>query len=193
MRAVLAISLSYLCGSIPFGVLLARHRGVNLRDIGSGNIGATNVARALGRRWALLVLILDAAKAALPVLLAGAAHDPPDEWLRVSVAAAAFIGHLFPLFLGFRGGKGVASALGAFLVLQPHAALLGALTYAAAYALSRTSSVGSLSAVLLFPLWLWRYHAPTAHWAFAAFVLVLIVLRHRGNIQRLLRREEPRV
>ena len=127
MAALLLILVGYLCGSIPFGLVIAHFRRVDLRAVGSGNIGATNAARALGKRWAVLVMALDALKATAPVLLCGALR-PDDEagrWLQVTVAAAAFFGHLYPVFLGFRGGKGVSTAFGAFLGLSPLAALLG--------------------------------------------------------------------
>lgn len=195
MLAVLLVLLAYLLGSIPFGVIVARAHDIDLRAVGSGNIGATNVARALGKRWAVLVMALDAGKATAPVLLAGALGHGGDEglWLQVAVAMAAFLGHLFPVFLRFRGGKGVATAFGAFVGLSPWAALLGLCTYAAAYRASRISSVGSLSAILLFPVWLLLLRAPRQHWCFAALVLTLTLLKHRDNIDRLRHREEKRV
>lgn len=186
----------YLFGSIPSGVLIARAHGIDLRRVGSGNIGATNAARAMGRAWGVVVLILDAAKAAVPMLLLG--HVQPvagaaGSWTPVVVGAGAFVGHLWPIFLRLRGGKGVATAFGAFLVLQPVAALAGLLTYALAYGATRISSVGSLAAALLFPLWLYLLAAPPAHMILAGLVLALILWRHRGNIARLLRRREPRL
>lgn len=195
IRVALWLLFGYLLGSIPFGVLVARRRGIDLRQVGSRNIGATNAARALGRGWGALVLGLDAGKAALPVLLCGAlwAGHPQRLWLQVAVASAAFLGHLYSIFLGFAGGKGVAAAFGAFLALLPQAALLGLMSYALGYGLSRMSSVGSLCAVLLFPLWLYLFDAPRPLWAFCGLVLVLVPYRHRGNIRRLLRREERRV
>lgn len=195
MRAVLAISLSYLCGSIPFGVLLARHRGVNLRDIGSGNIGATNAARALGKRTGLLVLLLDAAKATLPILVCRRlfACHPARDWLLCTVAAAGVLGHVFSVFLRFRGGKGVATALGAFLGLQPIAAALGVFTYALGYAVTRISSVGSLLAAASFPAWLLLLRAPRPYFVFAGFVWALIAYTHRDNLRRLLHRTELRL
>lgn len=195
MLAFLLVLLAYLLGSIPFGVIVARAHDIDLRAVGSGNIGATNVARALGKRWAVLVMALDALKATAPVLLCGALRPDDDagRWLQVTVAAAAFFGHLYPVFLGFRGGKGVATAFGAFLGLSPLAALLGLCSYAVAYGASRISSVGSLTALLLFPLWLLLLRAPRQHWCFAALVLVMTLLKHRDNIDRLRRRSEDRV
>jgi glycerol-3-phosphate acyltransferase PlsY len=115
------------------------------------------------------------------------------EWILAGLAAAAFVGHLLPIFAGFRGGKGVACALGGFLILQPKAALLGALVYVVAYGATRISSVGSLLAVLSFPLWLYLTSAPAPSFALSGVLLLLIVLRHRDNLQRLLARKESRV
>lgn len=189
LPAFLLILLAYLSGSIPFGVIIAHAHGVDLRGVGSGNIGATNVGRALGRGWAVLVLLLDALKATGPILLARSLW-PQDEWLPVAVAGAAFLGHLFPIFLGFRGGKGVATAFGAFVALSPLAAVLGLCSWALVYKVTRISSVGSLAAVLLFPLWLLLLRAPLPHWCFAGAVLLLVIARHRDNIQRLRQRRE---
>jgi len=199
MAVVIALFLSYLLGSVPFGLVVAHFKRVDLRSVGSGNIGATNAARALGKGWGLIVLLLDAGKAALPVVLGRAYFAGRPEyaaqldWILAGLAAAAFVGHLLPVFAGFRGGKGVASALGAFLVLQPKAALLGALVYVVAYGATRISSVGSLLAVLSFPLWLYLTSASAPSFALSGLLLLLIVVRHRDNLQRLLARKETRV
>lgn len=190
-----AVVLAYLLGSISFGLVLARLRRVDLRNVGSGNVGATNVARAMGKGWGVLVMALDAAKAAVPLWLAGIyfAADPRHEWILVGMAMAAFIGHLFPIFSGFRGGKGVATALGAFLALEPKAAGLGFLTYAAVYAIFRISSVGSLCAVLSFPAWLYLVGARRPTYVLAAGLLVGILLTHRGNLARLFKGQEKKL
>lgn len=194
-----AVVAGYLLGSISFGLVFARLRRVDLRSVGSGNIGATNVARALGKRWGVLVMALDAAKAVVPILVARAyfARQPLDAearaWLEVMVAAAAFLGHLYPVFHRFQGGKGVATAFGAFVALAPKAAGLGFLTYALAYGVSRISSVGSLSAVLLFPLWLYLTGAPSPCYWLSGGLLLFILITHRGNIARLLSRQEQKV
>src|ERR1051325_7317564 len=128
--AVLTILGAYLIGAIPFGYLVARWRGVDIFQHGSGNIGATNVGRVLGRKFGVLVLLLDFAKGALPVLAARMiASRWPDAlvwregWLEVLTGLAAFLGHLFPLYLGMRGGKGVATGTGVAFVLVPGPAL----------------------------------------------------------------------
>lgn len=190
-----AVVLAYLLGSISFGLLLARLRRVDLRHVGSGNIGATNAARAMGKGWGVLVMVLDAAKATIPLWLAGRyfAADPRRDWILVGMAAAAFIGHVFPIFAGFRGGKGVATALGAFLALEPRAAGLGFLTYALAYGISRISSVGSLCAVISFPVWLYLVRARRPSYVLAAGLLVGILLTHHANIARLFKGQEKKL
>jgi glycerol-3-phosphate acyltransferase PlsY len=164
MAVLLAIVLGYLCGSVPFGLVIARARKVDLRAVGSGNIGATNAARALGRGYGLLVLLLDALKATGPVLLAERyfAADPRQPWIVVAVAAAAFVGHLWPVFARFQGGKGVATALGCFVAIAPLPALCGALTWVVLFGVTRISSVGSLGAVVLFPVWLYLFSCRAA-------------------------------
>ncbi len=192
----LLVAAGYLTGSIPFGLLLGRAAlGIDVRTIGSGNIGATNVARAGGRKLGAAVIMLDAAKAIMPILVARALLGDTggaEIWV-VAVALAAFLGHLFPVWLGFKGGKGVATALGIFAVLAPWAALAAVVAYAVAYGATRISSVGSLSgtavaAITAFALRGWR--SPVA-WAGVALA-ALIVLRHRDNIRRLLSGEEKR-
>jgi glycerol-3-phosphate acyltransferase PlsY len=202
--AVLGICLgAYLLGSIPFGLVIARLRRVDLRSVGSGNIGATNAARALGKGWGVLVLLLDAGKAVLPVaacqhylprvpLLAPLA-TPNGGWLAAAAGASAFLGHLYPIWAGFQGGKGVATAFGCFIALEPRAALVSFAIYAVAYGVTRISSVGSLLSVLSFPAWLYLTGAGAPSYALAAGLLVFIVVRHRSNIQRLLARKEGRV
>ena len=195
MAIFCALILAYLAGSISFGLVLARLRRVDLRSVGSGNIGATNAARAMGKGWGVLVLVLDAAKAAVPLWLAGRyfAADPARDWIRVGMAGAAFLGHLYPIFSRFRGGKGVATALGAFLALEPRAAGLGFLTYALAYGVTRISSVGSLCAVVSFPLWLYLVGARRPSYVLAGGLLLGIVATHRGNIARLWRGQEKKL
>jgi glycerol-3-phosphate acyltransferase PlsY len=190
------VAAGYLSGSIPFGLVLGRVMlGIDVRTIGSGNIGATNVARAGGRTLGAAVVLLDATKAVVPILVARAVLGDAERaeiWV-VAVALAAFLGHIYPVWLGFRGGKGVATALGIFAVLAPWAALAAVAAYAVAYGATRISSVGSLSgtavaAITAFVLRGWR--SPVA-WAGVVLAL-LIVLRHRDNIRRLLSGEEKR-
>jgi len=193
MIAAGLVLLGYLSGSIPFGLLLVRAaRGVDVREQGSGNIGATNVARVAGKGLGALVLVLDALKGALPVLLARAVDG--TEQVPALVGLAAFAGHVAPPWLGFRGGKGVATALGVLAVLAPRAALAGALTWVLVLALSRISSVGSLLAGIVAVAVAWLVPGTSAVAAALTSVLFGAMLwTHRGNIGRLLRRGEPRV
>ena len=184
--------LGYLSGSVPFGLIVVRvTQGVDVRERGSGNIGATNVARVAGKGLGILVLVLDALKGALPVLLAERVAGPGVAAL---VGLAAFAGHVAPPWLGFRGGKGVATALGVVAVLAPRAALAGALTYALVLAVLRISSVGSLLAGVVAVTVAWLVPGTPALAAALTSVLFAAMLwTHRGNIGRLLRRGEPRV
>ncbi len=186
----------YLAGSIPFGYLLGRLvLGVDVRTVGSGNIGGTNVARAGGKGLGIATIALDALKAIVPILLARRllAGAPRAELLVVAVAIAAFVGHLFPVWLGFRGGKGVATALGIFAVLAPWAAAVGIATYAAAYGATRISSVGSLAGTAACAAAAFVLRGPSSPVSWAGVVLAaLIVLRHRENIRRLISGEEKR-
>src|SRR4051812_44987549 len=141
LLAVVAAA-SYLLGAVPFGYLVARWRGVDILHAGSGNIGATNVGRVLGRGYGVLVFLLDFAKGALPVLAAAALaprHDPAwaPQLFEVAAGLAAFLGHLFPVYLGFRGGKGVATGAGVVLVLTPVPALAALLAWAALFTSTR--------------------------------------------------------
>jgi glycerol-3-phosphate acyltransferase PlsY len=186
------ILLGYLAGSVPFGVLLTRWlRGVDVRAGGSGNIGATNVARVAGKKLGAVVLLLDALKGALAVGVA-LWLVPGAPRLHAAVGLAAFLGHVYPVWLKLRGGKGVATALGVLAVLVPLAALAALLVYAGLMAALRVSSIGSLAggvtAVLAAAF---TARAPEYAWLSAVF-LALILWTHRGNIQRLLSRTERR-
>lgn len=193
---VLLVVAGYLCGSIPFGYLLTKLVvGVDVRTVGSGNIGGTNVARAGGKKLGVLVVLLDAAKAIVPILVARAVlpSAPTSERWVVVVAFAAFVGHLFPVWLRFRGGKGVATALGIFLVLAPAAALAAAIGYAVAYGATRISSVGSLTGTAVCVAAAFALYGPARPVSWAALALgALVFLRHRTNIRRLLSGEEKR-
>jgi len=182
---------AFVLGSIPFGVLMARARGVDLKKVGSGNIGATNAARALGKKTGVVVLLLDTFKAWLPTAAA--------LWLRLGpdVAAvtgfAAFAGHIYSPFLKGRGGKGVACGLGAFLALAPACAGIAAAVCVLVVVVTRLGSLGSLlGAASLVPS-LWLLHEPRSYVVLGAVMLVLIVWRHRENIDRMLHRRENKL
>jgi glycerol-3-phosphate acyltransferase PlsY len=183
----------YLSGSIPFGLVLSKLLlDVDVRTVGSGNIGATNAARAGGRWLGVAVLLLDTLKAVVPLALAQRwlGSGPRGELWVMAVAVAAFSGHLFPVWIGFKGGKGVATGLGIFLVLAPWAALAGLSTWVGVYLATRTSSVGSLAGSLVCVLAGFYLLGPTPIAWGCAVVGALIWWRHRENIGRLLRGEE---
>src|SRR6266498_51229 len=146
----LAVVSAYLCGSIPTGVLIARRLGVEVRKVGNGNIGATNVARSAGKKAGLLTLVDDIAKDLIPVLVVRFLNL--GETTIAATAVAALLGHLFPLFLGFFGGKGVATGFGVFLGLAPYAILLALLLFLTVFALFRIVSLSSLVATAATPL-----------------------------------------
>jgi glycerol-3-phosphate acyltransferase PlsY len=180
---------AYLCGSIPFGLLIARAAtGADVREVGSGNIGATNVARAAGRPAAIATLLLDALKGLVPVLFAARTADAPPM-LASGCAIAAVLGHCYPVWLGFRGGKGVATGLGVSLALAPVAAVAGAATWILLYARWHISSVGSLAGVAVALVVAALTANRSAVYGLIG-VAVLIVLRHQANIRRLLTRRE---
>jgi glycerol-3-phosphate acyltransferase PlsY len=188
---ILLCAAAYLAGSIPFGLVFARAKGVDLRAVGSGNIGATNVARALGKKWAVIVLLLDAAKGFAPVWLGKRLGLQPRD---VALAGlCAIVGHMFTIFLRGRGGKGVATSLGVALALNPLAALCGFGLYVLAYGVLRLSSVGSLLGIWSFPLFATLLGGlPRPYLVLATAVAVLVTIRHRANIRRLLRGEEKK-
>lgn len=193
--------LAYLVGSIPFGLLIAKRvAGVDLRAVGSGNIGATNATRVLGKKWGVIVLLLDALKGLLPTLLLPRlfALDPAEAANDAVLAGVcAIVGHSYPVWLKFRGGKGVATSLGVVLILAPWGTLAAAALFAAVFAATRIVSLGSLTAAAGFAVfqWFWLQPEPWSaqKWSLTAFSLgvpALIIMRHRSNVWRLLRGEE---
>lgn len=188
---------AYLLGSIPFGLLLTRAFGRgDVRKVGSGNIGATNVARAAGLLAGVFTLMLDVAKGAGAVLLAEKLSNDSASWMTVS-AFAALLGHCFPIWLKFRGGKGVATATGIFLVLSPLACLAAVILFVLVVAFWRYVSLGSVSAaaampLLIYFLWAPRHAPPLTVTLGALAAALLIIYKHRGNLQRLLEGVEPK-
>jgi glycerol-3-phosphate acyltransferase PlsY len=184
----------YLLGSIPFGFVICRLQGgADIRQTGSGNIGATNVVRAAGWAAGLLTLALDIAKGYVAVWVASRLTAGEPLWV-AAAALAVLLGHAFPVFLRFRGGKAVASFVGAYFYLAPVALLASLGVFAVVVAWSRYVSLGSLVAVCCFPLLLlWQGQPPRPLEASAVLSALLIVWRHRENIQRLLARAERRL
>ena len=199
IAALVAIALaSYLIGSIPSGLLLARLKNVDVRSTGSGNIGATNVARSAGKTLGLLTLLLDATKGAIPVLAARALHLFPaanpafDLNAAIVAALGAVTGHVFPITLGFRGGKGVATALGALLALAPLSLPLPLLAFVVGFGLTRQVSAGSICAAMAAPFGSVVAGYPPLLSTAVAILSGLILYRHRDNMARIRAGTEPR-
>jgi glycerol-3-phosphate acyltransferase PlsY len=186
---VAAVLFGYFLGSIPFGLLLTRLSGLgDIRAIGSGNIGATNVLRTGRKGLALLTLLLDGGKGAIAVLL----MTQYGEIAILVAGAAAVIGHSFPIWLRFKGGKSVATGLGVLLAAAPLAGMLACATWLAVAVLTRFSSLAAIAAFALAPVYcLLLFDWPRA--AMAALITALIIWRHRGNIERLRAGTEPRI
>lgn len=195
---LLAIPIAaYLLGSIPFGLLLTKAFGHgDVRKVGSGNIGATNVARAAGLLAGIFTLALDAAKGAAAVLLAEKLSNDSATWMTIA-ALAVLLGHCFPVWLKFKGGKGVATAAGTFLVLSPLACLGAVVLFILVVIFWRYVSLGSVSAAAAMPLliyFLWApHHAPPPSVTLGGLAAALLIIyKHRGNLQRLLGGAEPK-
>ena len=210
---ILLLVLSYLLGSLPIGLLVGRMvKGIDVRDYGSGNIGASNVWRAMGPFWGVFVFLLDVAKGLMPVQMASH-HFPP--LVQVLAGLAAILGHNFSPFLKFKGGKGVATSLGVAFGLQPLAAVLGFAVWGLCLLVTRTISVSSMIGTVVTCLLIWAFSYPLAgtrhprtqsllysttdphgHWPYALFGLLatmFVVYKHRANIARVKAGTEPKV
>ena len=192
MTALLAILIAYLLGAIPFGYLLTRFTtGKDVRTQGSGNIGATNVLRTAGRPAAVATLVLDIAKGFAAVWIAGLLTDNAPGWM-ADAALAVMAGHAFPIFLGFKGGKSVATFIGAFLYLTPVPMLAALIVFVITVAVTRYISAGSILAAAMFPLGVWLIEHPTANEIIAAVIAAAIVVyRHKENVGRMRAGKEP--
>ncbi len=190
MNEALAVAAAYLLGSIPFAFLAGRSRGVDLRTIGSGNLGAANVFRALGRGMGIAVMAADIGKGVAAVLIARALTD--DPWPAIA-AGAAVAGHVFPVWMGFKGGKGVAVGGGAVIGLMPLASLILLPFWLAVVLVSRFTSLGSiLGAIVATPV-VWALGYSTANVVFTAIASAAVLVLHRGNIVRLAQGRENRI
>ena len=185
------IVIGYLAGSVPFAYLLARRAGIDVRRAGSGNVGAANVLRTTGPWRGLAVMSLDVAKGVLAVVLATVTNA--GATLTAVAAAAAIVGHIYPVWLRFHGGKGVAVAAGVFAVLMPLATALAATIFLVIVMATRYVSLGSIAATVALPPAAWLTGEPAAVVAAAAGAGLLIVFRHRGNIRRLREGTERRM
>jgi len=191
MYELSAVALAYLLGSIPFAWLVSRRHGVDVRTVGSGNAGASNVLRSVGVAAGMIVLILDVAKGILAVLIA--------QWMGVgramlvAAAVAAIVGHVYPLWLGFRGGKGVATAAGVFAVLLPVGLIVAVAVFLVTVAITRFISVGSLLGAGALVIVALARGAPSAVIIGATIVMAIIINSHRPNLARLIAGTEPRL
>lgn len=211
----LAIIGAYLLGSVPFGLLIARAHGKDLRSIGSGNIGATNVSRALGRKWAYCCFALDVLKGLIPMLATLSLASPVTGqsqgeraimlWLWLAVGCASILGHIFPIYLRFKGGKGVATSFGVALGLWPHftiCALVALATWLIVVLTFRYVSLASIVASAVFPLTLILAITLTPAWKFSSLwplvitavaIPVMVIARHRENVKRLIAGTESKI
>jgi glycerol-3-phosphate acyltransferase PlsY len=190
MIEVALVVSAYLLGSVPTGYILGSMAGVDVRKMGSGNVGATNVARVVGKGRGVLTLVADAAKGWLPIF---AALQLEMSLSAVTLAGtAAFLGHLYPIFLRFKGGKGVATAMGILLALAPLITMVLLVIFAVTVAVGRLISLGSITAAIAAPVSLWIAGYPLNVIVMVGFIAAMIIWRHRGNIQRLRAGTEPK-
>jgi glycerol-3-phosphate acyltransferase PlsY len=201
LSLMVTLVIGYACGSLPFGLWVGRLvGGVDVRTLGSGNLGATNVYRSLGAPAGLLTLMLDMAKGALPALLIprtllGTAFPGGPQWCAIAVGIAAVLGHAWTFLAGFRGGKGVATAGGVMLALAPVATLAGLVVFVAVVWITRYISLGSVVSAALFPALVAMVSPRGVHdpvFALSVVLAIVIVIRHRSNLGRLRRGEERR-
>lgn len=202
----LLVLFAYIAGSIPFGILFSRKSGVNLRGTGSGNIGATNVLRSVGKAPAVLTLLFDFLKGALPVLVCAYIfsamrlnHEAPEAanaarelWMALT-GLAAVCGHMFSVFLAFRGGKGVAAGFGVFVIYSPSAALIALLVWVSVAAVTRYVSLASVIAVGVLPVIFTIRGATYISIVFATVIALLIVIKHVSNIRNLMSGRESKL
>ena len=203
MRPLLVIIVSYLLGSIPFGYLIVRKKvGADIRETGSGGTGATNVSRRAGKAAGISTLVLDALKGAVAVVWAAVLAGPSSHaaWIVTAAAIAVIVGHIFPVWLKFRGGKGVATGVGVFLMLAPIALVCAGVLFVAIVLFTRYVSLGSMVAAAMIPLFVWLqsvFVTPTADLrpllTAAVAGAALIVFAHRGNIGRLAQGTEAQI
>lgn len=189
-RELILVIIAYFLGSIPTGLLLARAAGVDIRTSGSGNIGATNVYRTLGRSVGVMTLVGDCLKGLLPVL-AARYLGLSDLWI-AAVGLAAFLGHVYTIFLGFKGGKGVATALGVYLAVSPLAVLGALCIFLAVVGKWRYISLGSITAAAAIPLLMAAFDRRPILVLMALFIALLVIWKHRENIRRIRAGEESR-
>ena len=191
----LLVLAAYLLGSIPNGLLIARLKGIDLQKVGSGNIGATNVFRCVGKGWGIAAFVLDAVKGFVPAFFFPRLLETAPPWLGLACGIAAVAGHNWPVWLKFKGGKGVSTSAGMLLGIAPAAVGIGFAVFAVVLALTRFVSLGSiLAAIAVAGSGVWLYGADNRLLAGALVAMgALVVLKHRANLGRLLNGTEPRI
>ena len=191
LQIILILTLAYLLGSIPFSLIIARlFKGIDIRNHGSGNIGATNVLRTVGKKEAALALIADVLKGVLPVLFTVFVLE--EVWI-AATAVFVVLGHVFPIFAGLKGGKGVATSLGALIVIIPAGVIASLIVWLLVLIVFRYASLASISAAIALPAICWGLTTPLAFTAAASINAVIIILKHTGNIKRLITGTENKV
>ncbi len=198
---VLAVLGSYLVGSIPFSYIAGKLlKGVDLRDHGSGNLGASNTFRIVGAKPGAIVLLLDILKGFVPVFVAGKLAETagvPQHWIMLTCAFATVLGHMFSIYLKFGGGKGIATSAGAFLAITPYATLGSVVVFAVVFATRRIMSLATLSGAVSLPVFAYlvdRFDLWPSHWSYIAVTVALVLVifyKHRSNISRLVAGTEP--
>jgi len=191
MKVLISLLIAYLLGSIPFGVIIAKSKGIDLRKVGSGNIGATNVLRAAGKSSAVFTLIGDMLKGTGAVMFAR--YLGMDGWVLGAVCLVAVLGHNYPIFLKFHGGKGVATSFGVLLAYEPRVFLLTILLWILVVYLSRISALGALVSFSVMPTFMYLLTLRGDATTVGVLLTVMIYYRHRDNIRRLKEGKEPRL
>ena len=194
MLALLVLA-AYLLGAIPNGLLMARLKGIDLQKVGSGNIGATNVFRCVGKGWGIAAFVLDAVKGFVPAFFFPRLVDGAPPWLGLACGVAAVAGHNWPVWLKFKGGKGVSTSAGMLLGIAPAAVGIGFAVFAATVWITRWVSLGSILAALAVPAAYLAMNGAENHLLAGALVLMglLVIVKHRANVRRLLAGTEPRI
>jgi len=198
--AWIIIAIAYLIGAVPFGLLIAKRvSGIDLREFGSGNIGTSNAVRAMGRRWGFVVFLLDFLKGLLPVLACyKLVADQELHLLQVLTGTAAVLGHCYPIYLGFRGGKGVATGCGAIVAINPFIFVSGGVVWLITRFTTRYAGLASIMMGLTFPFAAWAFDWYTGRarpelLVGSTLLTILILVRHRSNMMRMLKGTEPRI
>ena len=191
----LLMAAAYLMGSIPCGLLIARLKGVDLQKVGSGNIGATNVYRCVGKAWGVAAFVLDAVKGFVPAFVFPRLMESAPPWMGLACGIAAVAGHNWPVWLKFKGGKGVSTSAGMLLGIAPAAVGIGFAVFAATVLITRFVSLGSILAAIAVPAAYIGLHGTGNRLLAGALVAMglLVVVKHRANIGRLLKGVEPRI